>query len=77
MAQTIDQLMQAICEHITQSPVTVKVTESPRCLILELHVVDEHRGRVIGREGRTIESLRTIARAMGAGKRAVFVELYE
>ena len=35
-------------------------------LVLRLHVADEDRGLIIGRRGRTVQSLRILARAAGA-----------
>ena len=35
-------------------------------LVLRLHVADDDRGIVIGRRGRMVQALRTVARAAGA-----------
>lgn len=47
-------------------------------MVLELYVPEEDRGKVIGRQGRTVKALRTILRANGAaeGKR-VLVEVVD
>jgi predicted RNA-binding protein YlqC (UPF0109 family) len=35
-------------------------------VVIELHVADADRGKVIGRQGRVVRALRTIVRASGA-----------
>jgi uncharacterized protein len=46
--------------------------------VLELSVAEEDRGKVIGRQGRTVKALRSIMRAGGAkdGKR-ILVEIID
>jgi predicted RNA-binding protein YlqC (UPF0109 family) len=47
-------------------------------LVLKLHVADADRGVVIGRRGRMISALRTIARAAGARHdRRVLLEIVD
>jgi len=59
--------------RFVQDPGAVSVEELERDgdAVLRLTVADDDRGKVIGRQGRIIRSLRTIARAGGAreGKR--------
>src|SRR5205814_7020988 len=51
----------------------VEVVEGDRAIVIETRVAPIDAGRVIGREGRTINALRTLVMAMAArtGKRAV------
>ena len=35
-------------------------------VVIELHVADADRGKVIGRQGRVVRALRTLVRASGA-----------
>src|SRR6478752_7699375 len=45
-------------------------------LLLRLHVAEGDRGKVIGRRGRMVQSLRTLARAAGArSDRRVLLEI--
>ncbi len=51
----------------------VEVVEGDRAIVIETRVAPIDAGRVIGREGRTINALRTLVMAIAArsGKRAV------
>jgi predicted RNA-binding protein YlqC (UPF0109 family) len=46
--------------------VRVEEIESDGDLLLRLHVAEADRGKVIGRRGRMVQALRTLARASGA-----------
>ena len=47
-------------------------------LVLRLHVAEPDRGVIIGRRGRTVQSLRILARAVGArGDRRTMLEIAE
>lgn len=71
--------MKELIEHIARSlvdhPEQVVVTEvlGEKTIVYELRVGQGDLGKIIGREGRTAKSIRTIitASAMKAGKRAV------
>jgi uncharacterized protein len=46
--------------------------------VLEVHVADDDLGRVIGRDGRVAQALRTVARAAATGGSGrVLVEIVE
>ncbi len=51
----------------------IEVVEGDHAIVIETHVAPTDAGRVIGREGRTINALRTLVVAIAArsGKRAV------
>jgi hypothetical protein len=55
-------LMETVAKAIVDAPdeVTVEPFEENGQTVLELIVAEEDRGRVIGRNGRTARSLRTI-----------------
>ena len=44
------------------------MVRTPRedAVVIELHVADGDRGKVIGRQGRVVRALRTLVRASGA-----------
>jgi predicted RNA-binding protein YlqC (UPF0109 family) len=46
--------------------VRVVRTERDDAVVLELHVAERDRGKVIGRQGRVVRALRTLVRASGA-----------
>jgi predicted RNA-binding protein YlqC (UPF0109 family) len=62
-----------VVRRIVEDPGAVSVEELERDgdAVLRLTVAESDRGKVIGRQGRIIRSLRTLARAGGArrGKR--------
>jgi predicted RNA-binding protein YlqC (UPF0109 family) len=73
------ELMKNLIEHIAKSlvdkpgEVVVKETDGEKTTIIELKVHKEDLGKVIGKEGRTARSMRTILNAAGVklGKRCV------
>ena len=67
-----------LAKKIVEDPEAVRVEEieSDGDLLLRLHVADADRGKVIGRRGRMVQSLRTLARAAGArSDRRVLLEI--
>jgi uncharacterized protein len=69
-----------LAKTIVEDPGAVRVEEieSDGDLLLRLHVADADRGKVIGRRGRMVQSLRTLARAAGArSDRRVLLEIAE
>jgi uncharacterized protein len=72
------ELLTQIVKHIVDLPddVSVKEVQSERAVVLELRVANDDIGKVIGREGRIINSLRQIVKA-AAGKtnKRVTIEL--
>jgi uncharacterized protein len=66
--ETIDQqFIEYIVKTLVGNPDAVKVTRTidERGVLLELHVEPEDLGRVIGRNGGTAKSIRTLLRALG------------
>ena len=48
-----------------EDSVTLDVTDSEEGALIEVTCSEEDAGRVIGRKGRTIKAIRTLARALG------------
>ncbi len=69
------ELVEYIARSVVDDPDSVRVieTSSEKTLILELHVAETDMGKVIGKEGRVAEAMRTLLKVAGArqGKRAV------
>lgn len=68
MAETIDeQFIEFIVKALVGNPDKVKINRSidERGVLLELYVDPEDLGRVIGRNGGTAKSIRTLLRALG------------
>ena len=68
MALTIDQqFIEYIVKTLVNKPEAVQIerTTDDRGVLLSLSVDPEDLGRVIGREGRTAQALRSLLRALG------------
>jgi hypothetical protein len=63
-------LVEYIAKSIVNDPDAVKVTEEQdeQGIILKLQVADEDKGRVIGKQGRIAEAMRTLIRVKAAKK---------
>jgi predicted RNA-binding protein YlqC (UPF0109 family) len=68
------ELVEYIAKSIVNAPDDVQVTqeEDEQGIILKLQVADDDKGRVIGKQGRIAEAMRTLIRvkAAKAGTRA-------
>jgi predicted RNA-binding protein YlqC (UPF0109 family) len=64
------ELVQFIAQQLVTNPdaVEVKETQGETASMLELRVAKEDLGRVIGKQGRTAKSIRTIVNAVAARK---------
>jgi len=76
--------MKELVEHIAKSlvdmpeQVSVNVKESEQSVVLELRVAPGDLGRVIGKQGRTARSFRTILNAAGIKlKKRLTLEILE
>ncbi len=74
MTELVKDIVKAIVDN--PNAVEVKEVEGERAAIIEIKVAPDDVGKVIGREGRIINSLRQIVRA-AAGKESkrITVEL--
>jgi len=73
-------LLQFVAQSLVTHPEAVEVTESNTAdsSVLELRVDKEDLGRVIGKQGRTAKSLRTLLNAAAArSNRKVTLEIVE
>ena len=70
----LKELIHAIAVELVDRPDEVQVTEIPgdHSVVLELRVAKDDVGKVIGKEGRTAQSMRTILAAVSTklGRRA-------
>ncbi len=68
-------LIELMAKALVDKPdeVSVRETDGERTTIIELRVAQEDLGKVIGKQGRTARSMRTILNAAGTklGKRCV------
>ena len=76
METPIAEIIEMLIKALVDEPDQVHVTENKgeKTTVFEANVSKKDMGKVIGRNGRTIESLRTIVGACGAKrkKRCIF-----
>jgi uncharacterized protein len=73
-------LVQFLAQQLVNNPaaVDVKETQGETASVLELRVAKEDLGRVIGKQGRTAKSIRTILNAVASRtNRKVVLEIIE
>ena len=68
MLSQMRQLVSVIARNLVDRPqeVFVRGMQGDNTMVLELHVAKEDVGKVIGRQGRTADALRTLVRAVSA-----------
>jgi predicted RNA-binding protein YlqC (UPF0109 family) len=74
------ELVQYLAQSLVNQPdaVEVKETEGDTASVLELKVAKEDLGRIIGKQGRTAKSIRTILNAAASRtNRKVVLEIVE
>ncbi|MBN1260617.1 MAG: KH domain-containing protein [Anaerolineae bacterium] len=64
----VKELVEFIVKSLADNPSAVQVSEieGETTIMLELRVAPEDMGRMIGREGRTINAMRSLSRVLGA-----------
>lgn len=64
------ELVEYVAKSLVDDPseVSVNEIEQGKSLVLELHVAQEDMGRVIGRNGRVANAMRTLLRVPAAKK---------
>lgn len=78
--ETIKQLVEVMARALVDKPEAVEVTEveGEQTTVVELKVAKEDLGKVIGKEGRTARSLRTIIGAVSTKlRRRTVLEIIE
>ena len=76
MKDLIGYIARALVDH----PEQVKVTEveAEQTIVLELRVAKEDMGKVIGKQGRTAQAIRTLLSAVsGKAKKRIILEILE
>ena len=74
------ELVLFLAKHLVNQPDAVEVTETQgeTASVLELRVAKEDLGRVIGKQGRTAKSIRTILNAAASRtNRKIILEIIE
>ncbi|HWZ53619.1 MAG: KH domain-containing protein [Candidatus Acidiferrales bacterium] len=70
MRELVESIAKALVDH--PDDVQVKAVEGEQVTVLELRVHPEDLGKVIGRQGRTAKSIRTLLGAAGMKLRKRF-----
>ncbi len=73
-------LLELLAQQLVSNPQAVEVKETlgDTASVLELRVAKEDLGRIIGKQGRTAKSIRTILNAVASrNNRKVVVEIVE
>jgi hypothetical protein len=74
MHELITMIVRALVDYPDQ--VTVKEVEGQHNIIFEVRVAPDDLGKVIGKDGRIADALRTVIRSAGARKRKpIWVDL--
>lgn len=74
MKDLIEYIVKALVDKPDQ--VQISETQGESVTVIEVRVADDDAGKVIGREGRIANALRTLAKAAGArDKKKVTVEI--
>ena len=68
MSSKVKDLVEYVARSLADQPddVAVSEVEVETSIVLELRVAPDDMGRMIGREGRTINAMRSLARVLGA-----------
>jgi predicted RNA-binding protein YlqC (UPF0109 family) len=80
MPESMKDLVQYLAKALVNNPDAVEIKESANdeAQVLELKVAKEDLGRIIGRQGRTAKSIRTLLNAAAArDNRRVVLEIVE
>ena len=61
----IGPLLEYVVQHLVDEPEAVRVNEveGRRLTVFEISVADKDRGKVIGKQGRIANAIRTVAKA--------------
>jgi len=65
----VEDLLEFLARALVDRPDEVSVEgfdEDDGTIVLEIHVAEEDVGKIIGRGGRTVSSLRTVMRAVAS-----------
>ena len=77
---SIKELVEYVAKRLADQPDAVHVTETTgdATVLIEMHMDAEDMGRLIGRKGRTINAIRSVARVLGGKmEKRVEVEITE
>ncbi len=71
MKETVETIVKALVDDAEK--VDVRELDQGGTTIIEIRVAPEDMGKIIGKQGRTVRALRSLAHAVGVKKRRRFV----
>lgn len=71
MQETVETIVKALVDNT--EAVDVRAIERNGSTIIEVRVAPEDMGKIIGKQGRTIRALRSLAHAVGLKRKHRFV----
>jgi predicted RNA-binding protein YlqC (UPF0109 family) len=71
MKETIERILKALVDEA--DAVEVREVERNGATIIEIRVAPTDMGKVIGKQGRTVRALRSLAGAVGVKKKRRFI----
>lgn len=71
MRETVELVVKALVDNI--EAVDVREIDRNGATLIEIRVAQEDMGKVIGRQGRTVRALRSLAHAVGVKRKHRFV----
>ena len=71
MKESVEMIVKALVDEV--DAVDVRATEREGATLIEVRVAPGDMGKVIGRQGRTIRALRSLAYAVSLKKRHRFI----
>ena len=71
MRETVEMIVKALVDDADK--VDVREVDRNGTTLIEIRVAQEDMGKVIGKQGRTVKALRSLANAVGTKKKQRFV----
>jgi len=71
MRETVELVVKALVDNV--EAVDVREIDRNGATLIEIRVAQEDMGKVIGRQGRTVRALRSLAHAVGVKRKHRFV----
>jgi uncharacterized protein len=71
MRDTVEMIVKALVDNAEE--VDIREVDRNSSTLIEIRVAPEDMGKIIGKQGRTVRALRSLAHAVGVKKKRRFV----
>lgn len=71
MKEAVEKIVKALVDEADK--VEIREVEHSGSTVIEIRVAPEDMGKVIGKQGRTVRALRSLANAVGVKKKRRFI----